>query len=149
MIWICEFFGKIMVGMGAEDCTFFHFSHQMTEETCSEQIIVRTLARYFQMSEDGSILYQLLPHRFIMGEPRFGYQFVEFHGSRHDGLAHTLQIVVHQLFLAELGRGVELSGNLRQGGQMEDEEAQVVVAEVSLKEIHLEGFFVGGPLIRS
>ena len=42
--------------------SFFHFSHQMAEEACSKQVVVRTLSSNFQMIEDIFVLNQLLPH---------------------------------------------------------------------------------------
>ena len=74
------------------------------------------------------------------------HQVTEFIRSCHHGLTHTLQIVVHQLLIANLSRGVEFSGNLRKGGQMENEAAHLVVAEMDIQEIRLESLAVGGPL---
>ena len=118
----------------------------MAEETGSKEVVVRTLARHFQMIEDDFALYYLFPHRLIMGIPMLIHQVLELIRSFQHGLTHTLQIVVHQLLIANLSRGVEFSGNLRQDGQMEDEAAHLVVAEMDIQEIRLESLAVGGPL---
>ena len=73
-------------------------------------------------------------------------QVTEFIRSCHHGLTHTLQIVVHLLLIANLSRGVEFSGNLRQGGQMVDEAAHLVIAEMGIQEIRLESLAISGPL---
>ena len=131
--------------MGAEDCTFFHFSHQVTEETCSKQVVVGTFACHFQVGKDVFVLNQFLPHRFIMGIPGFIYQIIQLTGCLHHGVAYALQVVHHQLLVAKLTGGIQLSGNLRQGGQMENEVAQGVVVEVGIQKGFIKGLAVCGP----
>ena len=140
-----QLLGQVVVRMGAEDRPLLHLSHQVAEEACSKLIVVRTLAQHFQMREDEVVSYQLSPHPVITGEPSGLRHIFQLLGCRQHRLANLLPLVVHQLLFAELGAGIQFAGNLGQGGEMEDETAKVVVAQVGLEEAVFEGFTIGGP----